>query len=143
MAGTEKAMERLSGRMGTLDGLYKRGIVTGNLLWKQLKSLLSSKDARTVFSQLVEPDKKALKILNRIEDPEGWRELFTKDRDSREAIFYKNLVNIMDSGTDHQDRVLRMLQIACLPFYSGFLPLTEEKKKASSDLKPSRVSVLD
>lgn len=143
MAGTEKAIERLSGRMGTLDGLYKRGIVTGDLLWKQLKALLSSKDARTVFSTLVEPDKKALKILSRIEDPEGWRELFTKDRDRREAIFYKNLVNIMGSETDQQERVLRMLQIACLPFYSGFLPLTEEKKKPSSDLKPSRVSVLD
>ncbi|MCK5840735.1 MAG: hypothetical protein KAH31_01095 [Candidatus Sabulitectum sp.] len=143
MAGTEKAIERLSGRMGTLDGLYKRGIVTGELLWKQLKSLLSSKDARAVFSTLIEPDKKALKILSRIEDPEGWRELFTKDRDRREAIFYKNLVNIMDSEKDQQDRVLRMLQIACLPFYSGFLPLTKERKKASSDLKPSRVSVLD
>ena len=143
MAGTEKAMERLSGRMDTLDGLYKRGIVTGDLLLKQLKSLLSSKDARTVFSTLVEPDKKALKILSRIEDPEGWRELFTKDRDRRETFFYKNLVDIMGSEVDQQDRILRMLQIACLPFYSGFLPLTEERKKASSDLKPSRVSVLD
>ncbi len=143
MPGTEKAMERLSGRMGTLDGLYKRGIVTGDLLLKQLKSLLSSKDARTVFSTLVEPDKKALKILSRIEDPEGWRELFTKDRDRRETFFYKNLVNIMGSEVDQQDRILRMLQIACLPFYSGFLPLTEERKKASPDPKPSRVSVLD
>ncbi len=54
MAGTEKAIERLSGRMSTLDGLYKRGIVTGGLLSKQLKSLLSSKDARIVFKSLVE-----------------------------------------------------------------------------------------
>lgn len=142
MAGTEKAIERLSGRMGTLDGLYKRGIVTGNLLSKQLKSLLSSKDARTVFKSLVEPDKKAIRILSRIEDPEGWRELFTKDRDRREVIFYKNLEKIMGSETDQMDRILRMLQTACLPFYSGFLPLSEDRKRASN-LKPSRVSVLD
>ncbi len=128
--------------MSTLDGLYKRGIVTGGLLSKQLKSLLSSKDARIVFKSLVEPEKKAIRILSRIEDPEGWRELFTKDRDRREAIFYKSLENIMGSEMDQMDRILRMLQTACLPFYSGFLPLSEDKKRASNP-KPSRVSVLD
>ena len=143
MPSVEKAMERLTGRMSTLDSLFQRGIVTGNLLRKQIKSLLSSRDARTVYIEYVEADKKAIKILNRIEDPSGWRELFTKNRDQREVIFYNALESIMVSDCNHQNRILRMLQLACLPFYSGFLPLNDGNKKASSEVKPSRVSVLD
>lgn len=138
-----KAMERLSERMSTLDGLYQRGIVTGDLLRKQFKSLLSSKDARSIFIENVEPDKKAIKILSRIENPSGWRDLFTKSRDQRQIIFYKAIEDIMGSDANQQERILRMLQLACLPFYSGFLPLNTEKKKMSSVVKPSRVSVLD
>ncbi len=143
MPDVEKAMERLSGRMSTLDGLFQRGIVTGDHVRKQIKSLLSSRDARTVYIEYIERDKKAIKILNRIEDPSGWRELFIKNRDQREAIFYNTLESIMVSDCNHQNRILRMLQLACLPFYSGFLPLNDGNKKASSEVKPSRVSVLD
>lgn len=143
MPTVEKAMERLSGRMSTLDGLHKRGIVTGELLRKQIKSLLSSRDAHSIFSKYVESEKKAIKILNRLEDPMVWRELFTKNRDERESIFYEALENILCSSNDNQGRILQMLQLACLPFYSGFLPLNTPKQKDTSSVKPSRVSVLD
>ncbi len=143
MSTVEKAMERLSGRMSTLDGLHKRGIVTGDLLRKQIKSLLSSRDAHSIYNQYVESEKKAIKILNRLEDPIVWRELFTKNRDERESVFYEALENIMNSSEDNRGRILQMLQLACLPFYSGFLPLNTLKKKDTANVKPSRVSVLD
>lgn len=143
MSTTENAMERLSDRLVTLDGLFRRGIVTGHLLRKQLKSILSSRDASTVFVEHIEPDKKAIKILNRIEDPSRWRELFAKSRDEREVSFYETLQTILSSDKSQEDRILRMLQLACLPFYSGFLPLTNDRRKAVSEIKPSRVSVLD
>lgn len=143
MPATDKAMDRLSERMITLDDLYRRGIVTGVLLRKQIKSLLSSRDAHTVYTEMIESDKKAIKILNRIEDPAGWRELFTKNRDERENFFYNTLERMMDTDGNHQERILLMLQLACLPFYSGFLPLNTRKKKTTSEAKPSRVSVLD
>lgn len=143
MSTVEKAMERLSGRMSTLDGLHKRGIVTGDLLRKQIKSLLSSRDAHRIYNQYVESEKKAIKILNRLEDPIVWRELFSKNRDERESIFYEALEIILCSTHDNQARILQMLQLACLPFYSGFLPLSTPIKKDTSSIKPSRVSVLD
>jgi len=143
MPAASDAMERLVERMETLDGLYRRGIVTDDLLQKQIKALLSSRDAGSVFKEYIQPDKKAIKILSRIEDPAGWRELFTKNRDQREAVFYDALENIMKTDTDRKERILHMLQLACLPFYSGFLPLDARKKKATSEVKPSRVSVLD
>ncbi len=142
MPAASDAMERLVGRMETLDGLFRRGIVTGDLLQKQIKALLSSKDAGAVFKEYIQPDRKAIKILSRIEDPTGWRELFTKNRDQREVVFYSALENIMETETDWEERILHMLQLACLPFYSGFLPL-DARKKAASQVKPSRVSVLD
>ena len=128
--------------MDTLDGLYGRGIVTGKLLRKQIKSLLSSKDARTIYLEKVESDKQAIKILCRLEDPVSWRELFSRNRDEREGYFFKTLEGMMGIKDDRQERVLRMLQLACLPFYSGFLPLTSGVKKEIT-AKPSRVSVLD
>ena len=143
MSTPGSAMERLSERIVTLDGLSRRGIVTGPLLDKQLKSILSSKDASTVFAAHIESDKKAIKILNRIENPSAWRELFAKNRDEREVFFYETLQTILSSNNSQEDRILRMLQLACLPFYSGFLPLSNDRRKAASEIKPSRVSVLD
>ncbi len=136
-------MERLSERMITLDGLYRRGIVTGALLRKQIKSLLSSRDARVIYTETIEPDKKAIKILSRIEDPIEWRELFTKNRDEREIFFYDALERMMGADGNSQERILLMLQLACLPFYSGFLPLNTRGRRAAIEAKPSRVSVLD
>ncbi len=129
--------------MITLDDLYRRGIVTGTLLRKQIKSLLSSRDARTVYTETIESDKKAIKILSRVEDPVGWRELFAKNRDERECIFYDTLEDMMNTEGNHRERILLMLQLACLPFYSGFLPLNTRKEKTASAVKPSRLSVLD
>ena len=143
MPTAEKAMERLSGRMDTLDDLYGRGIVTGNLLRKQIKSLLSSKDARTIYREQIETDKQAIKILCRLEDPVAWRELFSRNRDEREGFFFKTLEDMMGIKDDRRERILRMLQLSCLPFYSGFLPLTSSVKREVSKAKPSRVSVLD
>ena len=143
MTDKNKAMERLSDRLNTLADLYKRSIVTGDLLRKQIKSLLSSQDAQTIFVAYIEPDKKAIKILNRLEDPSAWRALFTKNRDQREVIFYDTLESILRSDENQQERILRMLQLVCLPFYSGFLPLNDGNKKVTSEVKPSRVSVLD
>ncbi len=143
MSSTEMAIERLSGRISTLNNLYSRGIVSGPLLRKQLKSILSSGDARTVFDSEIESDKKALKILNRIENPDVWRKLFTKSLQQREDSFYEAVEDILNQDGDRGKQLIRMLELACLPFYSGFLPLGAEKKPAVSEVKPSRVSVLD
>lgn len=136
-------MERLSERMSTLDDLFSRGIIQGPLLRKQLNSLLSSADARVVFSEKIDSDKKAVKILSRLEDPGGWRQLSMKSREEREEVFYSTLEELMTSCHDISDRIIRMLLLGCLPFYSGFLPLNSGKKPSDSESKPSRVSVLD
>jgi hypothetical protein len=143
MNSCAKAMKRLSERMSTLDDLFSRGIIQGPLLRKQLRSLLSSSDAGIVFAEKIEPERKAIKILSRLEDPAGWRLLSMKGREERETVFYKTLEEIMSSSEDRSDRILKMLLLACLPFYSGFIPLDAGKKAVESGTKPSRVSVLD
>lgn len=140
---TEKAMERVCVRMETLSDLHSRGIVQGTLFKKQIKTLLTSRDSHKIFQDIIESDRKAIKILNRLEDPEGWRELTMQSRDDREESFYQAIENIMDSMEESSDKLIRMLQLSCLPHFTCFLPLGGKLQEPAKEIRPSRVSVLD
>lgn len=143
MPSTENAVERISGRIQTLSDLYSRGIVQGRLLRKQIYSLLTSRDSRQVFQSLIEPDRKAIKILNRLEDPSAWREISMKSREHREESFYRIIEEIMSDDDSGSEKLTRMLQLCCLPFFSGFLPFSGGDREPPKETRPSRVSVLD
>lgn len=143
MPSTEQAAERLAERIQTLSDLHSRGIVQGKLFRKQIYALLSSRDAKHIFRDLIEPDRKAIKILNRLEDPEGWREISMKSREHREESFYRAIEGIMSDLDSGYLKLTRMLQLGCLPFFSGFLPLSGKDKEPPKEVRPSRVSVLD
>ncbi len=143
MSSTENAVERISGRIQTLSDLQSRGIVQGRLFRKQIFSLLTSRDSRQVFHALIEPDRKAIKILNRLEDPSAWREISMKSREQREESFYRMVEEIMSDDDSGEDKLNRMLQLCCLPFFSGFLPFNGTDREPPKETRPSRVSVLD
>ncbi len=143
MPAAVNAMERLSERILTLESLSKRGIVTGDLFSKQISALFRSRDAKAVFNEYVLPDKDAIKILWRLEDPLSWRKIFSESKDKREILFYQSIEKIMSSEDNQQEKIISILQLTCLPFYSGFVSFTNEKVKKTSKSKPSRVSVLD
>jgi len=143
MPSTDKAVERIAGRIQTLSDLQNRGIVQGELFKKQIYSLLTSRDARQVFQALIEPDRKAIKILNRLEDPKAWREISMKSREHREKSFYRLIEEIMSDTVAGSVKLNRMLQLCCLPFFAGFLPLNDSEKEPPKETRPSRVSVLD
>jgi len=130
-------------RMSTLSDLHGRGIVQGSLFRKQIRSLLASKDASQFFLSEIEPDRKAIKILTRLEDPAGWRELSMKSRESREEAFYTAIESIMKEDLDSRQKLIRLLQLGCLPFFAGFLPFQGHKQENPREIRPSRVSVLD
>ncbi|MCP4648185.1 MAG: hypothetical protein GY852_10725, partial [bacterium] len=81
--------------------------------------------------------------LNRLENPVEWRDLFAKNQKDRENSFYLAIENLLGNNSDGRQQILSMLELACLPFYSSFLPFTEEKKSKAAETKTSRVSVLD
>ncbi|HOP25964.1 MAG TPA: hypothetical protein PLM22_02520 [Candidatus Sabulitectum sp.] len=143
MQSTGKASERITERIQTLSDLHRRGIVQGSLFRKQIHSLLSSKDARAIFKARIEPDRKVIKILNRLENPAGWREISMKSREHREESFYRAIEEIMNGREPGDEKLTRMLQLCCLPFYAGFLPLGSQDRESPRDQRPSRVSVLD
>lgn len=129
--------------MTTLLDLHGRGIVQGSLFRKQIRSLLSSNDAKRIFLSEIEPDRKAIKILSRLEDPRSWRELSMKSRENREESFYIAIESIMDEEGNGRQKLIRMLQLGCMPFFAGFLPFNGQKQEPVKESRPSRVSVLD
>jgi hypothetical protein len=129
--------------MTTLADLHGRGIVQGSLFRKQIRSLLSSNDAKRVFISEIEPDRKAIKILSRLENPGSWRELSMKSRENREESFYVAIESIMREDENCGQKLIRMLQLGCMPFFSGFLPFNGQKQEPARGSRPSRVSVLD
>lgn len=142
MPTNEKALERVLERMRTLSDLQSRGIVQGNLFRKQIHSLLSSRDTRLVFSENIEPDRKAIKILKRLEDPAGWRENSMKSLDQRMESFFDAIEDILSDEGPEEAKLFRILQLGCLPFYSGFMPFNG-KSRDNKEHRTSRVSVLD
>jgi len=129
--------------METLSDLHSRGIVQGTLFKKQIRTLLASRDSSKIFHDLIETDRKAIKILNRLEDPEGWRELTMQSRDDREESFYHAVEEIMNGDEETPEKLIRMLQLACLPHFTSFLPLVDKQQEPKKEVRPSRVSVLD
>ncbi len=139
----DKVMERVCGKMKTLAGMHSSGVVQGTMFKKQIRKLLVSSDSREIFAELIEADRKAIKILNRLENPAAWRELTMLDRASREERFYSAIAGIMEDETEICDKLLRMLELACLPYYSSFLPLGGKCQEAPKARRTSRLSVLD
>jgi hypothetical protein len=132
----------LARRVTSLSELHARGVVTGELLGKQLLKLLCSPDARKLSQHSIEPDSKALRILYRLEHPEGWRRKSGLNRDERLADLLVDLEAITGSDISPEDKLQSMLSIACLPFFKGFV--NPRGSPGGKESKPSsRVSVLD
>jgi len=140
---TDRAMDRLASRIETISNLYSRGIVNGSILRKQIKSILNNADANMVYKELVEPNKKALKILHRLEDPKAWRVIFTSSSSEREEAFYTAIEDILQKNSAHSEKIIMILEVACLPFYTSLFPKLSAEKNERKFQKTSRVSVLD
>lgn len=134
--------DSLSRRVASLADLHSRGIVTGELLGRQLMKLLSSPEAKELYGLAIDPDSRALRILHRLQDPSGWRVRSGMPREERLSEFISDLEAVMGSGEPPEEKLMRMLSLSCLPFYKGFIaPRSTPGEKAG---KPSsRVSVLD
>ena len=139
----EKAIERLASRVETVSNLYGRGIVSGPLLRKQIKSILNNADSNLVYKDLIEPNRKALKILHRLEDPKAWRKIFTASPVHREEAFYAAIEDILKKKLPQAKKIILILEVASLPFYSSLFPKLTTEKNERRLQKASRVSVLD
>lgn len=132
----------LAKRVTSLADLHSRGIVTGELLGRQLLKLLTSPEAREFFRQTVEPDSRALRILYRMMNPSGWRRKSGLSREERLQEFTQDLASVMESDASPEEKLLEMMSLACLPFFKGFVNSRNAPEYKES--KPnSRVSVLD
>jgi hypothetical protein len=134
--------KNLAKRVASLADLHARGIVTGELLGRQLMKLLTSPEAREMFKLTIEPDSRALRILYRMMNPSGWRRKSGLSREERFAEFTSDLAGVMGSTASPEEKLTEMMSLACLPFFKGFI----NSRHASDDKesKPnSRVSVLD
>lgn len=137
-----KLKEALTKRLASLSDLHGRGIVKGELLGRQLLKLLSSSDARKLYTLTIEPDSRAHRILYRLENPEGWRRKSGLNRDERLAEFLKDLEGITDSDHPPGEKLDMMLRISSLPFFKGFVA-SKSASRADPGKTPSRVSVMD
>lgn len=140
---TDKAIERLASRIETVSNLFARGIVNGALLRKQIKSILNNADSNTVYKDLIEPNRKALKILHRLEDPKAWRKIFTASPSEREEAFYSAIEDILRNSSAQSEKIIMILEVASLPFYSSLFPNLSADRNERKLKKTSRVSVLD
>lgn len=132
----------LAGRVASLADLHARGIVTGELLGRQLMKLLTSPEAREMFKLTVEPDSRALRILYRMMNPSGWRRKSGLSREDRFQEFTRDLAGVMGSAASPEEKLLEMMSLACLPFFKGFV--SSRNAPDDKEIKPnSRVSVLD
>lgn len=134
--------KNLARRVASLADLHARGIVTGDLLGRQLLKLLTSSEAREMFKLLVEPDSRALQILYRLMNPSGWRKKSGLNREDRFQEFTRDLEGVMGSAASPEEKLMEMMSLACLPFFKGFI--TSRSTPEDKEIKPnSRVSVLD
>lgn len=137
------ALEKsLSRRVASLADLHSRGIVTGELLGRQILKLLTSSEAREMYKLTVEPDSRALRILYRLMNPSGWRRKSGLSREERFQEFTRDLEGVMGSARSPEEKLMDMMSLACLPFFKGFI--TSRNAPEDREVKPnSRVSVLD
>ncbi|MFO7627271.1 MAG: hypothetical protein R6V62_08445 [Candidatus Fermentibacteraceae bacterium] len=129
-------------RVSSLADLHSRGIVTGELLGRQLMKLLTSPEAREMFKLTVEPDSRELRILYRMMNPSGWRRKSGLSREERFQEFTRDLAGVMGSDASPEEKLMEMMSLACLPFFKGFV--NSRAAPDDKESKPnSRVSVLD
>lgn len=129
-------------RVASLADLHARGIVTGELLGRQLMKLLTSSEAREFYKLTVEPDSRAIRILYRMINPSGWRRKSGLSREERSQEFTRDLEGVMGSSRSPEEKLTEMMSLACLPFFKGFI--SSRNVPEGRDSKPnSRVSVLD
>jgi len=129
-------------RVASIADLHARGIVTGELLGRQLLKLLTSSEARELFKLTVEPDSRALRILYRMMNPSGWRRKSGLSREERFHEFTRDLACVMGSEASPEEKLMEMMSRACLPFFKGFV--NSRNAPEDKESKPnSRVSVLD
>jgi hypothetical protein len=134
--------KNLAKRVASLADLHARGIVTGELLGRQLLKLLTSPEAREMFKLTVEPDSRALRILYRMMNPSGWRRKSGLSREERFQEFTRDLAGVMGSAESPEKKLTEMMSLACMPFFKGFV--NSRSAPEDKESKPnSRVSVLD
>lgn len=141
-AQSETLQKGLAKRVASLADLHTRGIVTGELLGRQLMKLLTSPEAREFFRLTVEPDSRAVRILYRMMNPSGWRTKSGLSREERLQEFARDLAEVMESAASPEEKLREMMSLACLPFFKGFVN-SRTAPDGRENKTNSRVSVLD
>lgn len=135
-------VEGLLSRLRAMHELYGNEAITVRLLGRQLVQLVGSDSAKALCLDMGAKEMEARRLLLRMDDPEGWRELSTMTEEKRKAALPERLVKVFVSADAPDVTVLEsLIDTANLPFFAGFV--YGDSKKRSNGRRESRVSVLD
>jgi hypothetical protein len=134
--------ETLLRRLRAMHRLYQSDAITMRLLGRQLVQLVGSERAQAICSHMGAKEMEARRLLIRMDDPDGWRQLSSMSEDRRRKVLPEKLVEVfIASGEPDESTLESLIDTANLPFFSGFV--YEDRNDRDSGRRESRVSVLD
>jgi len=129
-------------RLGVMYRLYESDAISVRLLGRQLVQLVGSEPAQAICSQMGAKEIEARRLLIRMDDPDGWRQLSSMSEDKRREVLPEKLVEVFTgSGEPDRSTLDSLIDTANLPFFSGFV--YGARGDRNSGRRESRVSVLD
>ncbi len=141
-AEEKKLHDNLLDRLKSLSDLYRRKVLSSKILGRQLQQMILSPQGRSLAALRVENDNEARMLLNRLEDPIGWREETSGSDSQRRKSFHERLVRIFRSKKVPDTEILdSLLETALIPHFSKFTRSDDDSE--GKPKKKSRVKVLD
>lgn len=129
-------------RLGAMYRLHESDAISVRLLGRQLVQLVGSEPAQAICSQMGAKEIEARRLLIRMDDPDGWRQLSSMSEDKRREVLPEKLVEVfIGSGEPDRSTLDSLIDTANLPFFSGFV--YGSRSDRDSGRRESRVSVLD
>ena len=129
-------------RLGAMYQLYESDAISVRLLGRQLVQLVGSEPAQAICSDMGAKEIEARRLLIRMDDPDGWRQLSSMSEDRRREVLPEKLVEVFSgSGEPDQSTLESLIDTANLPFFSGFI--YGARNDRDDGRRESRVSVLD
>jgi len=129
-------------RLEAMYRLYQSDAISVRLLGRQLVQLVGSEPAQAICSQMGAKEIEARRLLIRMDDPDGWRQLSSMSEDSRREVLPEKLVEVfIGSGEPDGATLDGLIDTANLPFFSGFV--YGARSDRDNGRRESRVSVLD
>ncbi len=129
-------------RLQAMHRLYESDAITMRLLGRQLVQLVGSKQAQSICSDMGAKEMEARRLLIRMDDPDGWRQLSSMSEEKRREVLPEKLVEVfIGSGEPDGSTLDSLLDTANLPFFSGFVYGPRDNR--DNGRRESRVSVLD